>query len=347
LPSWLTFNATTRTFSGTPTSTLNSDFNLQVTARDPSNLTTTDAFVLRVRQTLTTFTGTAAADTNNGTTGRDYQLGLAGNDTLRGNSGDDIQEGGEGNDSLFGEANNDVSFGGNGDDAIDGGNNDDTLYGEAGRDSLVGGSGIDTLDGGSGADTLNGGTGNDTLIGGEGADTYQFASGGGTDTINNASVDYASDRLVFTNLSTSQINFAQSGNDLLISRNNSTTDKVRVLDWFTAPENRVDSVATTNGEFTANDIDDLIAEGGGSFLLGSGGGTLASASQPGGLGLVDAGVAQLIAAITEFDAANDLSVPDSASRVTLDDPYLSGGSFASHERQSGAHGVREARTFIA
>ncbi len=145
LPSWLTFNATTRTFSGTPTSTLNSDFNIQLTATDGSGAATTDSFVLRVRQTLTTFTGTANADSNNGTTGRDYQLGLAGNDTLRGGNGDDIQEGGDGNDSLFGEANNDVMFGGEGNDALDGGANDDTLYGDNGRDTLIGGSGNDTL----------------------------------------------------------------------------------------------------------------------------------------------------------------------------------------------------------
>jgi Ca2+-binding RTX toxin-like protein len=50
--------------------------------------------------------------------------------------------------------------------------NADTLSGGAGNDTLNGLAGNDTLGGGAGNDTLNGGTGNDTMSGGLGDDTY-------------------------------------------------------------------------------------------------------------------------------------------------------------------------------
>ena len=46
LPSWLSFNASTRTFSGTPTSTI--DFNIKVTASDALGLSTSDDFAINL-----------------------------------------------------------------------------------------------------------------------------------------------------------------------------------------------------------------------------------------------------------------------------------------------------------
>ena len=322
LPSWLTFNATTRTFSGTPTASLtSSDFNIAVTATDAGGLAAADSFVLRVRQSLTTFTGTAAADTSTGSgSNRDYQIGLGGDDTLRGGNGDDIQEGGVGNDSLFGEGNNDVSFGGDGNDAIDGGANDDVLYGEVGRDSLIGGAGNDSLFGGFGADMLNGSAGTDTLAGGEGADLYQYASGNGSDTIDNSSVDSEIDSVQFTNIASDSLTFAQNGNDLVFTR--TSTDKLRVLNWFTSPANRVDVIQTTTGVYTADQIDAAIANGGSSFW------DIPS--------FADQGLSLLVHAITEFDAGADRTVGEAAPmRWTLDDPYI-GAASVGHERH--AHG---------
>jgi trimeric autotransporter adhesin len=54
--------------------------------------------------------------------------------------------------------------------------------------TVVGGSGSDVLTGGRGSDTLTGGVGNDTLAGGAGSDTYLFNLGDGVDQITDTSV---------------------------------------------------------------------------------------------------------------------------------------------------------------
>ncbi|NCZ97137.1 hypothetical protein EBZ02_08320, partial [bacterium] len=48
MPSWLSFNASTRTFSGTPTATSGSPFNIRVTASDGSGGSVSDVFSLLV-----------------------------------------------------------------------------------------------------------------------------------------------------------------------------------------------------------------------------------------------------------------------------------------------------------
>ena len=84
---------------------------------------------------------------------------------------------------MNGNGGNDTMHGDNGNDAMRGGSGDDTMYGNDGRDNLLADSGNDTLSGGAGNDKLTGGTGDDLLIGGAGADAFLFASGDGTDTI--------------------------------------------------------------------------------------------------------------------------------------------------------------------
>lgn len=145
-----------------------------------------------------------------GTEKADYLWGFLGNDTLYGKAGDDVIYGHGGKDKLFGGDGNDtlhgydgadqlsggngadVVYGYDGGDAIAGASGDDTLYGDSGNDKISGGDGKDALDGGDGADTLNGGAGadilsggagNDKLTGGDGEDIFEFASGGGRDTI--------------------------------------------------------------------------------------------------------------------------------------------------------------------
>jgi Ca2+-binding RTX toxin-like protein len=51
LPSWLTFNAVTRTFSGTPTNSEVGTLNIKVTATDKAGATANDTFVLKVLDT--------------------------------------------------------------------------------------------------------------------------------------------------------------------------------------------------------------------------------------------------------------------------------------------------------
>lgn len=92
---------------------------------------------------------------------------------------------GNGNDNVLGTGGEDQLAGGNGNDVVRGGD---------GHDRLEGGNGTDSLFGEGGNDWLRGGNGNDLLAGGAGRDLFQFAKGGGTDTI--IDFDTALDRIV-------------------------------------------------------------------------------------------------------------------------------------------------------
>ncbi|UZD98922.1 putative Ig domain-containing protein [Pseudomonas mediterranea] len=103
LPAWLTFNATSLTFSGTPTSTASGSYDVLVKATDPSGASVSDNFALVVADApANTITGTSSAETLNGTAGADLILGLGGNDTIKAGTGADIVDGGAGRDSLYG-----------------------------------------------------------------------------------------------------------------------------------------------------------------------------------------------------------------------------------------------------
>ncbi|WP_424140042.1 hypothetical protein [Roseomonas chloroacetimidivorans] len=145
---------------------------------------------------ITSITGTGAADHLKGTTGADTIDGASGNDTILGGNGDDHLIGGSGNDSLDGGNGNDFLEGGNANDTLDGGAGDDRLDGGASADTLLGGNGNDTLIGGDGNDSLSGGADNDNLDGGAGNDTLSGGSGddilagsAGRDTLTGSSGD--------------------------------------------------------------------------------------------------------------------------------------------------------------
>jgi Ca2+-binding RTX toxin-like protein len=206
LPSWLTFDATTRTISGTPPYGVASTLNIRVTANDSSGASASDEFSIGIGKRLT---GTSNADTITGTTNADLITGGIGADTLNGEAGNDTFLM-SGTDASY-----DIFNGGDGFDAIQGGAGDDTIRvrridglngieridGGAGVNVLAGGwdhdiidlSGIevqniaridtgaanDTVIGSAGADVIMGGTGTDMLSGGAGDDVFQVA---GTDT---------------------------------------------------------------------------------------------------------------------------------------------------------------------
>lgn len=103
LPDWLSFDATSLTFSGTPTSTAAGDYSLLVKATDPSGASVSDSFALSVVDApANTLTGTDNAETLTGTAGEDLILGLGGNDTIKAGAGPDIIDGGAGRDALYG-----------------------------------------------------------------------------------------------------------------------------------------------------------------------------------------------------------------------------------------------------
>ncbi|RYY80513.1 MAG: matrixin family metalloprotease [Moraxellaceae bacterium] len=216
LPAWLTFNATTRTLSGTAPDN-SAPLNIKITAKDTVNQTASDVFKLTFAvQNLTV----------NGTTGVDTLYGGSGNDSLTGQAGNDILYGQSGNDNLDGGTGNDTMYGGKGDDTYSVDSTTDVVNenlgegtdlvkssvthtlrdnvenltltgttaingtGNALNNIIIGNSAVNTLTGGAGDDILDGGAGNDKMYGGAGNDSYFVNSASDTVTENaNEGVD--------------------------------------------------------------------------------------------------------------------------------------------------------------
>ncbi|MEQ1816573.1 MAG: putative Ig domain-containing protein, partial [Nitrosomonas sp.] len=87
LPSWLSFDSETSTFSGAPDRF--GIFSVIVTATDTGNLQVSDSFDIDVSDLGMTVNGTSDSDTLNGDVGNDTLNGLAGNDILAGYAGND------------------------------------------------------------------------------------------------------------------------------------------------------------------------------------------------------------------------------------------------------------------
>ena len=115
LPAWLSFDAATRTFSGTPPPAAAGTVIVRVAATDGHGPIAIDMFNLTVLYDGV-INGTDGADITYGTAIDDLILGLGGNDTLYGGKGSDTLEGGAGNDVLDGGSGFDTLRGGTGDD---------------------------------------------------------------------------------------------------------------------------------------------------------------------------------------------------------------------------------------
>ncbi|MFO1243488.1 MAG: putative Ig domain-containing protein [Rickettsiales bacterium] len=111
LPSWLTFNATTQTFSGTPTSIAAGSYDITVTANDGRGGVISDTFKIDISDAPVVDPLTGDDNANN-------LLGTNANELLRGNGGLDTLNGGDGNDTLDGGAGKDTLTGGNGSDVF-------------------------------------------------------------------------------------------------------------------------------------------------------------------------------------------------------------------------------------
>jgi len=167
LPGWLSFNAATRTFSGTPLNTNVGTINIKVIATDGSNASASDIFAITVA-------GSGAGGVLFSTAGNDILTGTASlTDTVS---------------YVAATAPVTVSLAittqqntiGAGLDTI---TNVENLTGSNFNDTLTGNTGANVLDGGLGADQLTGGTGNDTYIVDNTGDVITETSTGGIDTV--------------------------------------------------------------------------------------------------------------------------------------------------------------------
>ncbi len=123
LPSWLSFNSVTQTFSGTPPLVNIGSLDIRVTATDSAGASVSDVFTLDIGLNII---GTLRADNLIGSNGFDTISGLNGNDTIDGGRGADRLDGGNGNDRLLGGVGRDTLIGGTGNDTLDGGADDDS-----------------------------------------------------------------------------------------------------------------------------------------------------------------------------------------------------------------------------
>ncbi|MEH2369687.1 Ig-like domain-containing protein, partial [Nostoc sp.] len=217
LPSWLSFNANTRTFSGTPNDPDNGTISIKVTATDTSNATANDTFDLTVTPVNDApVAGDDSASANQNTPLTLLAADLLANDTdvdsstlsitavsnavngtvTLNNSGNVVFTPTTGFNNGNGSFNYTVSDGSGGTDlglvtvavgtTLNGTNNNDNLTGTSGndiinglnaQDTISGNAGNDNLVGENGDDSLSGGTGNDTLLGGNGQDTLNGDAG--------------------------------------------------------------------------------------------------------------------------------------------------------------------------
>jgi len=200
LPPWLSFDAGTRTFSGTAANANTGVLALQVVATDTAGASVSQSFELAVAPTRgLNLVGTAAADSLVGGAGDDRIDGLAGADTMSGFDGNDTYVVDNTKDAVAEAANQ-------GYDRVESsvtytlpahveavmltGVANVSATGNALDNELRGNTGNNRLDGGLGADALQGGPGNDAYIVDNGGDQVFELAGGGADTVQ-ASVSYS------------------------------------------------------------------------------------------------------------------------------------------------------------
>lgn len=211
LPSWISFNTATQTFSGTPDAGDIGTLSVRITATDSASATATGYFDIVVDRLR--LHGTVGTETLQGTNESDLIFGEDGNDTLFGLSGNDELDGGTGADALFGGKGNDryvvddagdviTELSKQGSDSVYSsvshtlgnnlenltliGSSDINAYGNKGKNVVTGNSGDNLLDGGAGADTLAGGLGDDTYLVDNKKDLVIETFAQGTDTVNSS-----------------------------------------------------------------------------------------------------------------------------------------------------------------
>jgi len=212
LPSWLAFNASTKTFSGTPQTSNIGISHISVTATDAAGASASASFGLIVRAKAGSIViGTPQEDVLIGGTGDEALIGRGSNDFITGDVGNDLIVGGSGNDVLQGGAGTDLLHSGTGHDLLDGGAGNDVILGDSGSSLIVGGIGNDAIYTGSGNDVIsfNRGDGWDSIYS-DGGRNNTLSFGGG--------IRYSDLRL------------SKSGDDLIVTAG--ANDRVVLKDWY-------------------------------------------------------------------------------------------------------------------
>jgi len=145
--------------------------------------------------------------------------------------------------------------------------NSDILTGGSGSDSLVSYSGTNTLVAGSGSNTLIADSDGNTLVAGTGSDLLvlyganeAITAGTGETTINNGAGGQttSSNELTFApGISTDQLWFVQSGNDLRIDVMG-TQNEVTISNWFGSVGNNLSEIATSDGSEIDSQVSQLV-----------------------------------------------------------------------------------------
>jgi len=292
LPSWLTFNASTQTLQGTPTTS--GTLSVRITATDSDGLAASDVFTLAIASDDQVLTGTANVDTLTGGAGNDTLNGLAGNDKLYGNAGNDTLDGGAGNDTMVGGAGDDTYVVDATSDTITENASEGTDFVQSsvsftlaanvenltltGTAAINGtGNALDNvLTGNSAANTLSGGAGADTMIGGAGDDTYVVDNIGDVVTEDssegNDSVQSRVTYMIGANLENLSLTGASAINGTGNAFNNAITgnNAANVLDGGAGADTMAGGVG--NDTYVVDDVGDVVTEnsGQGTDLVQSG-----------------------------------------------------------------------------
>lgn len=258
LPTWLSFDATTLTFAGTPGGGDVGNFSVKVTASDQTGAQVADSFIFSVSPGYNEINGTSCWDLLIGTAGNDRIDGKASADFMSGLGGDDLYIVDNSWDLL-------LEFAGGGVDTVEAsvsyqlpwyvenlsltGSGATKGTGNFMDNVLIGNSAANTLAGLGGNDVLIGGKGNDRLLGGAGNDLYLFGRGDGADTVVDCDLTNGNtDTLRFAaDISSEQLWFSRTGNDLSVSVVGSQ-ETVTVSNWYLSSAYHVERIEAGNGQ---------------------------------------------------------------------------------------------------
>ena len=193
LPAWLSFNASTRTFSGTPGSSDGGSFEFVVTATDKAGASVSTNIILDIADALAgsganinVITGSWKNDTLNGTRRSETLIGNGGTDKIFAGEGDNtvIAHGadtlitaGSGNDVITAAYGNNTIDAGDGNNKIDAGGGNNTIKSGSGNDFITVGWGTSTINAGEGNNTVVSAGGNTLVQTGAGADKITTSAG--------------------------------------------------------------------------------------------------------------------------------------------------------------------------